>query len=529
MTLAELREAIRIDLADVSEAEYSNNEVDRAIKRAVWELSRKLPQEKLYSAKIDWSVVDEAVTTIKDTPVQLASTNLQPKSETVTAAGVAKVRDTDYTMDYAAGKITSLVTGGAWLISYTRNKVAISIASLTDLIRVKMVEYPAGSYPLKTQSHSHWGGFIYLLGGDKSQAALTENDYAVLYYQAYHSLPTDLAAGSYPAFMDEVVVKGGVAYALFIKALAMQHLSKGSVESAETSLSSLASVHTSITSELDATDTEIVKSGTALDKVAAELASASTALSKVSTHSGDAKTAFDAVGGIINSALAAIGDANDQINLMDTDLSDALDVWNELSPYIVGGGGIKGAQPFLQDGLSSYINKVAIGADPAGLMRDYSATEVGIAGLFSTKAERYITSAQARINAAIAFISQGAQYVEAAGARVTEGSGRVTIANAFIGEGNQRLESASTWISEATQRLSAANLHISKAVRHSERLDAYLNEADRYMATGQRYLEIAAALKIEATERRAEFEALLDDRAQYMKDKSLVSVRQYPR
>lgn len=532
MNLADLREAIRIDLADIGEVEYTDDEVDRSIRRAVWDISRKLPREKLYSVKIDWSVVGEAVTTDKDQWKQLASTNIQPKSETVTVAatGVVKVRDTDYVMDYAAGEIMALTTGAAWLISYTRNKVAISISTLTDLIRVKLVEFPAGQYPMKVQSHSHWGDFIYLLGGDESQTAPTENDYAVIYYQAYHSLPLEMTAGSYPTFMDEVVIKGGVAYALFIKALAMQHLAKADVESAETALGNLATVHASIVSELANADTHIALSKTALDKVPGEVGKASTALNKVQSYGSAASSAFDAVGGLVDKAEGALAQADGEIAGAIADLVSAAGVWTTFATYIVGSGTtIKGAQPFLKDGLASFINKVTLGADAAELMRRYSDTEVSIAGLWATKAQVYVTSAQIRAQFAQAYIAKAGEYIAGAQARVAEGAGRTNIASAFIAEANQRLESAATYISEATQRLSAANLYISKAVRHGERLDAYLNEADRYLLISQRNLEIAVALKVEATERRAEFESLLDDRAQYMKDKSLVSVRQYAR
>lgn len=528
MNLADMRKAVRVDLDDVAEVIWNTDSLDRAVQRAVWDLSRRIPLEKTMSVKIDWSVVDEAVTTIKDAWVQLASANIQPKSEKVTVAGVEKTRDTDYRMDYAAGKIMALITGGSWVISYTKNKVALDISSLTDLIRVSMVEYPAGRYPEEMASFSTWGDWLYIISaGMESQKALTEDEYVFIFYKAYHTLPTETVDASYPDFLDEVVIKGSAAYALLSRAIDLHHKASGNADEAITALGLARALHTSVVTEFAGIDTWMGSADQALDKVADEVNAAATALSQVSTYGSGAKSAYDAVTALVSSAQSALSGAASQITSVGTDLTNADNVWASLVAYITGGAGIKGAQPFLQDGLANFINKVTLGLNAAELMGRYAEAEVSISNLWGGKAERYLVSAQTRVAAAQARVTEGSQYIAAAQARISEGDGRVSIAGAFVAEATQRLTSAATYVGEATQRLAAGGIYLQKAIRIGERIDAYIAEADRYLVLVGRDMELSEAARNRGLERRAEFWEVLDDRSQYLRKKSEVARRQY--
>jgi len=537
VNLAKLRRAVRRDLSDIDETEWKNKDINRAVKRAVWDLSRLIPLEKVLSTKVEYTVTDETFNSgARDVAVSLSGTPIiQAKSEKVTSkpAGTDYTRDTDYTMDYAAGTITVLSTGGMaattdFLISYIKSKVALDISSLTDLIRVSMVEYPAGRYPEERASFSTWGDWLYIISaGKESQAALTEGEYALIFYQAYHTAPTEEADGSYPIFLDEVIAKGAGAYALLTKAFRLQHSARAAAVLAATALTNAGAVHTSVDSILAKVESAITDADGALDKAAPEVAKASTALDRVHTHGQGAKNALDAVASLISSGQTALGKVDTEITAMSAELADQEAVWTDLVKYITGASGIKGAQPFLQTGLSDYINKVTQGADPAGLVREYAETEVSIAGLWTAKAERFVAAAQARVNAALAYVGEAGQHVTSAQARIAEGTGRSAIANAYIAEASQRLNSAAAYITEAEGRLSAAGMYMQEIIRLHERVEAYLGESDRQAGLVTKYTELATLTKIEAVERRAEFWEVLTHRAQYMKKRSEVSRRQF--
>lgn len=536
MNLAEIRAAVRLDLADEAEEKWETDDLTRAIQRAVWDLSRQIPQEKLYQHKVEYTIADETFNSgARDVAVALSGNPIiVPKGETVTSkpAGTDYTRDTDYTMDYLAGTITVLSTGGMgattdFLISYGKSKVIIDVSSLTDLIRVSMVEYPAGKVPMETVSFSQWGDDLEILGGEGSQEALTEDEYMFIYYQAYHTMPTEGAAGSFPTFLDEVIAKGGAAYALLSRALNLQHNADDRVASAVAALVLGRAVHTSIASELSNVDTEVALAGTALAKVATEVAKGSTALDKVDTHGSAAGTALSAVAALISSGQTALGKVQNQVTAMSGDLADHESVWASLDDYIVGGAGIKGAQPFLEDGRADYINKVTLGADAAELMRRYSDSEVTIAGLWGDKASRFIAAAQAQLGAAEAFMGEGAQHVASAQARVAEGTGRVAVGSVYVAEATQRVASAAAYVAEADQRLAAAGMYMQKVIRYREQIEAYLAEAAQYLEAVGADMALVEMMKVEAIQRRNEFWEVLKDRKQYMKRGSTVSRKQY--
>jgi len=155
--LSQMIDAIRQDLKDSNETVYwTESELARSVQRAVADLSRFIPLEQTYEATLLFDVTGESFTSAAahGTYVSLASKPIKESSETVTnvAGSVTYTRDTDYTIDYSNGKITtisggSMVVSTTYKISYTKSKISIDLTSLTGLIRVDRVEYPVGQVP----------------------------------------------------------------------------------------------------------------------------------------------------------------------------------------------------------------------------------------------------------------------------------------------------------------------------------------------------------------------------------------------
>lgn len=325
MKLAQGRASLKRNLSGSSTA-WSDELLDGAIARAVEDLDRLYPQEKLDGVTLIFDIDDEVWDsgTLGST-VSLSNTRLRPKSETVTdtTGATTYTRDTDYTMDYALGTIIALASGSIpgsqadLLISYKILEVYIDISSLTDLIRVVRVEYPAGNIPADFQSFYTWGDHIVLTSlGTESQQRLTEKEHAWVYYYAKHTLPTPTVDGSWKPPLDEVIIKGAEAYSLMTKALEVRH-------SAQTRLSNALTVLEDV-GEIEA------KIDTALAETFTQASSASDDLENVQQYIDDMVSILAAVGSylalaseaVVN-ALARAEEAEDKIGNADSELESA--------------------------------------------------------------------------------------------------------------------------------------------------------------------------------------------------------------
>lgn len=249
MNLVEMRSKLQEDLADDT---WDEDSLDRAVQRAVADITRFLPDEKIAEYTLIHAVTGESWTSADahDTYVALANKPIKYESETVQSDDLATTytRDTDFYMDYSNGKITTISGGSmsvttAYKIGYTKCREAVDISALTDIVRVQRVEYPMStSSEFDFITFVIWGTVLYI-----APTQYTANKHMVVYYEAECTAPTESVDGSYPEYLDEVVLKGASAYALFSKAVEMEH-------AAETSIGS-------ITSYIDDADT-------ALDQVA---------------------------------------------------------------------------------------------------------------------------------------------------------------------------------------------------------------------------------------------------------------------
>lgn len=277
MLLVDARTRLRIDLADTAEAQLTEDDLDRAVQRAVGDLSRFLPLDAILEIALAFTVTAEKWTSAAaaGTYVSLANKPIKYGSETVkNNAGTACTRNTDYYINYIEGKITHIKDkeiGNAeeCTISYTKSRTTVDISSIAaDLIRVDRVEYPLGNVPQDFVTFDIWGNLLTVTGGYESQAELSEGKHMGIYYKSKHTPPTDAAEGSYPSFLDDTISLAASAYALFALVAKYNFQAVTDLTSAKTALGTIS--HTA--------------TGTALTKAAASIVLAITALGKVDTY-----------------------------------------------------------------------------------------------------------------------------------------------------------------------------------------------------------------------------------------------------
>lgn len=324
MRLAEARGSIRRNLSG-AESDWGEELLDGALNRAIEDLNRVMPLEKMKDFTLTFKITEEAWTSSHGTAVQLANKRIKPTSETVqnTAKTVTYIRDTDYTIDYIEGKITSLTSGSivdatGTLISYNILQVYIDISSLTDLIRVVRAEYPAGDIPAQFGGFYTFADFLVITSkGTASQQELTEKSHIWVYYHATHIVPNIETEGSWPPQLDEVVVKGSEAYSLLTKALELRHSVRGRLVAATTTLQEVDAIAAKIDTALDNTAAQATSASNDLSEIATRLTEMVATLASVGTSLADA-------GSSITFAQVQAGRSTSEISKIDTPLSDAL-------------------------------------------------------------------------------------------------------------------------------------------------------------------------------------------------------------
>lgn len=301
MRLADARAKLRRNLSG-SATDWSNEVLDGAVARAVEDLDRLYPQEKIDGQTLTFAITGEVWDsgTLGST-VTLANKRIRPKSETVTdtTGATTYVRNTDFTIDYALGTIVALASGSIpdsqadLLIDYTILEVYIDISSLTNLIRIVRVEYPAGNVPADFQSFYTWGDFIVVTSrGRETQQRMTEDEHVWIYYNSQHTMPEINVDGSWKPQLDEVVIKGAEAYSLMTKGLEVRHGARTRLNGALTTLEGVSAIEAQI--------------DTALANTFTQASSASDDLSNVQTYIDDMTAVLAAVSSYLASAADAV-------------------------------------------------------------------------------------------------------------------------------------------------------------------------------------------------------------------------------
>lgn len=403
MLLTEARNALRLDLKDTDpDAQIlEDSDLDRAVGRAVSDLTRFLPRDLIYEVAVVFTITDENWTSAAaaGTWVTLANKPIKFNSETVkNAAGSPCERDTDYSIDYSNGKITH-ISGGligdneSCTISYDKSHIGVDLSSIIDsLVRAERVEYPVGQVPQLFVDFELAGDFLTLTGSTESQEELTEYEHVAVHYKAKHSAPTPSDEGTYPSFLDGTVLLAAGAYALFALALYHEHLASA----------------------------DLVASRTALTSAATSLAAATTALAKVDTY----------LAGGSESTKALLAQITTDAAELRTAIGTAL---GAVATYLTGDTA-PSAKKYLDDG-DALINESNKGQDVAENFSSFALACVSMANGLMTEASIRLDSLRT--------------YIEQA-------SGYTTIANGFMAEAEHRIAAAANYISEAVTRQSSA-------------------------------------------------------------------------
>jgi hypothetical protein len=221
MKLDAMVEKMKFDIGDSTLTK--EDEWPRCVEKAVSDLTRVLPQQKVADFTTLFSVSTTFTThaAVKATPVSIGYTYIKPSTVVVSLLTTTYVEGTDYSIDCITGYITP-ITAGAMVVNTTYTvtfdliRTGIDISSIADgLLRIENVEYQAAQTPQSFNSYSRWGNFLTIGSADtKSQTTLAETKHIFVYYTAEQTPPTDSDDGSYPVFLDEVVMIGAEGYAL---------------------------------------------------------------------------------------------------------------------------------------------------------------------------------------------------------------------------------------------------------------------------------------------------------------------------
>lgn len=598
MNRADMRAEIKIELGDDAGTVWSDNELNRCVDEVTADISRLMPRELVTEIILVRTVTSESVTSSDDAAVALKNKPIKPGSETVknSAGTVTYTIYTDYEMDYINGKITTLSDGAipnatTIKVTYEKSSIGFDISGLTDFISPTMLEFVQASPPQQFDSFITFGDFLYVTTRDgRTQAPIPDESNVRLYYEAHHVAPSDSGDASFPRYLDEVTIKGSVAYALFIKhrkenLSGVTDIGSGgtALTNAGTSLTNAGTSLTKITTALDKlsaagdvyakVDAALAKIITALDKLSTAttgvydrtdtaLAKIITALDKLSTASSGPydkiTTALDKVdthlAGATLSTKAALANIDTimkeihNISANTGDIKDARDVWADEVKHILTAAGIPNAEDFLETG-DDLIDKINLGTDAGELYRRYAETALRIAELWADKRKDYLVISQRHIDQSTSYIQEARERATIAQGFINEANqwsakGQILLdeASRWLGEargwsdkGDLLLAEAAQWLSEAQGWLNKGQVLINEAVRWSDQGNGYIQQADRYMSQARHYFDsaqqrglVADRFLTDARERHTDYWAILKDRIAQGSKRSMAATRQYP-
>jgi len=255
--LVTFRTNLQVDLGTSANTEFSDTEIDRAVQKAVDDLSRVYPKRLIKEVTNNFQVTDESFTTdgTAGVYVSLANNYIKPATEVVTSdpAGTTYTRDTDYTIDYLDGRITHISGGAmgnstAFLITYLKMQTVIDVSDISgSMLRVDKVEFPGGQVPEHNIDFRTWGDYLIVTSSypssqddTPSQARMGDFTHIWIFYESVQDAPIAAANGSYPTILDEVIYKGAAMYLCYGIAAKQLYLVNSVTDDAETALDNAA-------------------------------------------------------------------------------------------------------------------------------------------------------------------------------------------------------------------------------------------------------------------------------------------------
>ena len=532
-----MRTNIETALSTVPGHQFVDSELNRAITEAVTELSRFYPRLVAAEVVLSNTVTAETFTSDDDTAVTLANKPIKWDSEAVSISGTEYERNTDYTMDYINGTITTIGAGSisdgvTVTLSYTKDRVVLDVSStLTNPISIQAVEYPVGEIPQETAGFLWDGGDFLTLtnlqaGGfapATSQEQVANAKHLRIWYGQLHTDPTDSANGTYPRFLDELVVRGASGFALRIEAMRVVNQVVRLLRYSQVSASKATNENVAVRTAVGLTSTELALGNAALDKMTAYLAtSATAALNKITTELtlakaalGDirgsstfslthADTALDKVDALITATTATLdaarGSAGEPFDLADTALDKIAALANGESGSIV--SDIEGITAPLIEAKDILLTIKQGDLSDANTALDKVATHAGTeADAAVDKVENLVTAGTDSIDDALDYLNAiiGTDAVTAldnvldnletdtrnADKYLDEGDAllnTITVGgpNApkdYVAFANAKIDIAKTFVQEASMQLHRGDLRVAEAGERFKQVQARLGEA----------------------------------------------------
>ena len=557
-TLTIIRAAVRTMLGVTTQV--PETDIDRAVCQAVATLSRFFPREVVAQTVFNEDVTSEAWTAIADTAVTLANKPIRFATETVTQSGSDFTRNTDYEIDYINGTITMLSTGGmsaaAATITYKMDTTMLDISSLlTEPISIDQVDVIRNDLvPTEFEAWAVHGDFLMITGSViSSQTRFVDNDHIRIYYLAHHTEPTLNGSGSYPDFLDEVLLIGAAGYALLMEAMSQEYQAVTDLSSARTSISNIAAIHTAIGTAvtalavsqsdaniaLDKAFAEVALANAEYDKVAAvqtsadtELATANTELDKAAaetvlanTEAGLANTELDkidaATGGVpdaqtelalIITALASGGDFDVALDKVTTHTGQAITALDLVNAELLLGNialdnvdshlnsGTRNADNYLDTG-DGLINTVTVGRDAAGENREYAVAKIQLAAGYSAEATGRFQHGTALIGEAQQRIAASTSYINEATDRLRVVENKLALVAGWLSISSTYHRSAQGYDTNASIYIQTSQAYQSTGERFTNNARGYIEEARTYILNGDGYISTATAYIQEAVQR----------------------------
>jgi hypothetical protein len=250
---------LRTDLSDVAEEEWEATELERAVERAVSDLSRFVPRELIFDLTLTSAIIEDKV----------------------------MIDLSDYINEDDG---------------------------MEELIRVQKVEFPTNRVPQVFCNFDIFAKMLMITGFGEAegQTELGAGQEIRIYYDSPHVMPEDDESGTIPVFLENTVILAAAAYALFQRALNYIKQAGTDFASARTALTSAATALAKVTTYLEDNTNEDSKYW--LTKITTDIAGLRTA---ILTSLDACNTYLDAVAGDLTAADAVKNDYMGTTNYLD--------------------------------------------------------------------------------------------------------------------------------------------------------------------------------------------------------------------
>jgi hypothetical protein len=564
-TLTVYRENIGTDLGDAAHSIWSTTEIDRACERAVSDLSRFLPREKVYEVTLSKTVTKEAVTlaAAHGTYKALTYKNIKVGTEKV----YIKRGDLDGDGDVDSDDL-------AYLATYVATPTAVpSGAGITTLAEFRLrADADANGTISGTVDDAYMDTLIAATGTQLYYQVKRDVDYTIdysngqitsisgglmsiskVYYVDYEklTLAVDISSLTDMIRVNEVEWVGQIP-----RALCSTHVSGNTlfIDGVDGESQDEMGVGDHIAIRYDAVHANLDSAVSSthpgfLDNTICTLAAAyclfEASVKRTGQSATDIASARTAMA--ITATLAATLQASITTALAAVASNSAAGA-ARIAAIVTDAANLRTAANTALDALNAYVDIVGatgtgdlhVAADVNSDVDTYMSTNSEVSILYYLKlgspkiltlnlsgegqevAQSYLQYAQGANLIVAALNSRRTDYINQANARVSA-------ALAYAQEAATRLSNLRSYIEEANAYTGVANVYARQAEAALVQVQTFISTAQRYVENASGELVIADRYRQEAIERRDEVYKIWADRKQYIGDFSTSSTRQSPR